>query len=246
MNLSSNVSSTYIASVFQTYVFTTIATFGLVTNIINIIVFKRILNKDKMYIYLLLFSVNDFFYLLLWSFFPFGYCDSLCSDEIDKDYFSQFVLLYFDNYITSCLAISNILIELVVSMQRLSIITNSKILKILRKISPYKTTAITSLISFMLYLNEVCFFKIGKIENTQNYYYIMPTEFESEYQISYIFSIIVQSFRGPVCLTLVLLVNSLIWYHFRKQMKRKSVIKSKLSKFIRFHFDLRFKKSNNL
>jgi hypothetical protein len=97
---------------------------GLFTLSINIKIFLNSQLTDHIYKYVLAESFVDLFYLGLLSAAPLFYIDS-----IKSAYLTQLYILVIFNYLTSCMAINNILIQLFISIQRLSIILNSSFLK---------------------------------------------------------------------------------------------------------------------
>jgi hypothetical protein len=91
---------------------------GLLTNIINIIVFSnKRLRNDKLNQYLLVHSITYFFYLLFCFFSFMIRCQTLWAKMYE---------LYIFNYFTSSLAIFCVLIELFISIERYLIVSNRK------------------------------------------------------------------------------------------------------------------------
>lgn len=101
--------------------------FGSVTNIINMSVFLNKNLKDSVYKYMLGISFIDFVYITLVGFEIAYRCGSSC-DYRFYDYSTQLYELIIIDYFTSCLALTNILIELYLSVDRLFLLSNSKFL----------------------------------------------------------------------------------------------------------------------
>jgi hypothetical protein len=94
-----------------------ICVFGLITNSLNIIVFLNKKMKDPSFKYMLCISISDFIYLGLLIFMPF--IQNIKSKEADL------YKTYIQDYFTSCLSMIGLFSEIVLSIQRYLILTNT-------------------------------------------------------------------------------------------------------------------------
>lgn len=97
---------------------------GIVTVCINIRVFLSAKLSDQTYKFLLVEACVDLLYLSLLSCSPLIY-----SPYFDNELAPKLYSLIIDDYLTSCMAFNNILIELFLSIQRLSIVLNRSFLR---------------------------------------------------------------------------------------------------------------------
>lgn len=194
---------------------------GLITVSVNILVFYQLRSKDTTYKFLLAEAIVDFNYLLLLSFLTFLYCGSPCF-SLASSLFGQLYSLAIDNYLTSCLAFHNILIELVLSLQRLFIITNKPWLSGISFIRIYIPIVISSLIFYapLLFLNRLI--RIGS-----NEYSIEPLLPENA--INWIVPTVLSSIRVFFATFVLFTINIVTFVHFKKHVKKKSMLTSKSS-----------------
>jgi hypothetical protein len=95
---------------------------GILTNVVNMFVFVDKQLKDPSYKYMLLLAVNNATYLFILLFLVFIKCGTVCDATFSHLFITNLYLFIFIDYFTSCLAINGILIELVLSVQRLYLI----------------------------------------------------------------------------------------------------------------------------
>jgi hypothetical protein len=128
-----------------------LAIFGFLTNLINIIVLLNPKMKDISFKYLLAISISDLSYLFLCS-YAFVY---ICPDcPLGNTYFTQIAVIYSSNYLTSVLAIFNIFLAIYLSLIRYSILKNKKYFQ---SINIYLVIASLFFIS-LIYYSPVLFF----------------------------------------------------------------------------------------
>lgn len=215
--------------IFNLGIYQTISVYGMITNIINIIIFRDPKFEDPIYIYLIAHSFADLFYLFFVFFSIFSYVSNFFLSFV-QSYTIMLCGLYLANYLTSCLAIFNILIELIVSFQRLLILINAKYHNYIRNISVRLVLLVLFIFSLLLYVHEIIFYQVYPIERNQtvgsNRYTISENKIGKEHlKIYKTIAICIQFFRGPVCLISMVIINSLTWFHFRKYLDKKSQIK---------------------
>ena len=128
-----------------------LAIFGFLTNLINIIVLLNPKMKDISFKYLLAISISDLSYLFLCS-YAFVY---ICPDcPLGNTYFTQIAVIYSSNYLTSVLAIFNIFLAIYLSLIRYSILKNKKYFQ---SLNIYLVIASLFFIS-LIYYSPVLFF----------------------------------------------------------------------------------------
>jgi hypothetical protein len=215
--------------------------FGIITNIINIVIFSDSNFANQIYIFLRLHSVVDVFYLINISICDHAFVKYYLPVKFVKSFFIQLTGLYLCNYLTSSLAIFNILIELLVSIQRFLILINAKYFILTKKKAAYIIIAVVFLTSLIVYLQEIIFFQVMPIDalhktnetNELVLYRIGKNSFGLKHgKIYENIAISVQIFRGPVCLIMMVLINSMTWYQFRKYLNKK--IEMKRSKHVTY------------
>ena len=134
--------------------------FGVIANGLNIAVFLNSKMQDVSFRYMLAISVSDLIYLVLCSYVSFLSCTD-CS--FTNNYATAFYSIVIDDYLTSCLGIFALFLDITLSLQRFFILKNKPFCN---KLS-YKTIIFVLLIIAFLYYMPVLFFKdIVKIQNT--------------------------------------------------------------------------------
>lgn len=116
----------YFIEVCWTYILPLICLFGLITNLLNMIVFVSISKlKETLYKYMLINSIVDFFYLIILSFISLSKCGSLCG-MIGNSYLAKFYELYLFFYLSNVLCVFNSLIEICFTLNRYLAISDLK------------------------------------------------------------------------------------------------------------------------
>jgi hypothetical protein len=195
--------------------------FGVITNLINIIIFSNKKFRDKTFTYLLYHSISEFVYLSLVCVTTIPYCASYCSDLFKSSLLSKLIILYIDSYFTSCLAIFAIFIEITISFQRYLVVSNSTFCGLIKNGSPHKISIFLFIISIVYYLPVLIFFRIKHSTLSSDVYELVQLSSIHSY-FSYMAIII----RGPICTLLLTIINFSTLVKFRKQMKKKAVIRS--------------------
>lgn len=132
--------------------FPSICSFGVLTNLINIVVFSNSKMRDPSFIYLLAISIGDLFYLVLEIY---GY-NELCTEcPLYKTYFTQLFSIYIDDFLTSSLAIFCIMVDIALSIQRYMTLLNKRCFQ---SINHRLIITILGIIALLYYL-PVAFFK---------------------------------------------------------------------------------------
>lgn len=212
--------------------FTTLRVIAILTSILNIIVFLNPMLKDSTYRLLLISSVNDLAYSLMVVVLflirdPF--CIIFCS--LSNQYFRYWLYIIIEDYLTSCLFMMNILIELLQSFKRYFVISNNKNSNTL---SVFYFVIYFFLFSFIFYSPVVFLNKVVFVNNT-NEYKVELTQFGISK-----FGRLIPFFLSLIRLTLATIVlfvlNVLTFVRFKKYFNRKSFLSEQNS----------FKNSTNL
>ena len=144
--------------------------FGILTNALNIFVFVNARLKEQIFKYMLTMSIIDLFYCILAITESFVLCHS-CS--FYNTIYRQICFIYILQYFQSCLAIMNIFIELIISMERYMIVRNSKYL---HSISAKIVLSTLCFISLCYYLPVLYVLDI-RLESESDVYSTSNTEF---------------------------------------------------------------------
>lgn len=125
-NMSSNPKTANLqidySDLINTFVIPTVCFFGMITSLINIIVFQMKNMNDVTYRYLTTNSICNFFYLTHCFFIFLPRCGMYCSFAFTI--VPQYFLYLFYNYIKGIFAISSIIIQIIVSLYRYFLIIN--------------------------------------------------------------------------------------------------------------------------
>ncbi len=121
-----------IKDVYWTFVLPCVCLFSLLTNTINILVFKSIKSRNVIYKYMLANSMFDQAYLLTVFFVFVIRCGQFC--DYENSYFAQFYAVYIYMYAANSLALFCILLEISILVQRYMHLTSKDYFKRINKI----------------------------------------------------------------------------------------------------------------
>jgi hypothetical protein len=207
--------------------------FGVLTNLINIIIFSNKTFKDKTFTYLLYHSISECTYLLLAYVTLISHCGNYCTYLFTKSLFIQLVKVYIDYYFTSCLAIFAIMLEITISLQRYLIVSNSTFCGLIKNGCPHKICLVLFIVSLFYYLPVLIFYRVVLLTTSPDVY--KPVLINDIYSYFSYTAIIV---RGPICTLILTIINFSTLIKFRNQMKRKAVIKCDASNNIKSNTNL--------
>jgi hypothetical protein len=201
---------------------------GVVTSLINAIIFSKTkMFKDKIFRYLLIHSIAEFFYFVVMLLFIIPYCNLLCPSSITQSYFAKVIVIYVDIYLSSVLAFFALIIEISITIQRYLVVTNWSLLW--QRHHYLKISGIVFLISLLVYSPEIFFNKIVKINETttsdswNNKYQLVETGYGNKYYKNY--SMFVNLLRGPIFVSALTILNLITLIKFKRTMKNKKQIK---------------------
>lgn len=200
--------------------FTVLRTVAILTSILNIIVFLNSMLKDSTYRLLLISSLNDLFYsilVVLLFLIREPFCFLFCSSS--NQYFRCVLYIFVENYLTSCLFMMNILIELLQSFKRLVVISNKKNVE---KFSITGVVIVIFVISFTFYTPVIFLNKIVHLNETDEYK-VEHTNFGKTNfgrMIPFFLSVI----RLGLATIVLFVINVFTFVHFKKYFNRKSFL----------------------
>jgi hypothetical protein len=195
-----------------------VCSFGLLTVSVNVKTFLNLELKDPTFRYLLVEAIADWTYLATLISVPFVYSSQFTL-------FSRLYSILIDDYLSSCLAINNILIELFISAQRLSIILNYQLLKR----APFKLTASIIACVSLLYYSPVLFLK--HIIATTNGFELEETLF-GQTECGRVFPVALSTLRLLLVTVCLSSVNILCLLKFRLYVTRKQNMMMKTTQAI--------------
>jgi hypothetical protein len=206
---------------------------GILSHIINIVVLISPVLKDINYKFMLANSVNNTFYLLLCGIYDFFLCPKGC-ERTEKPIHVLIYRMVIRDYILSCMAIFNLLIQIFLSLQRIFLVLNKNLLQ---NISVIKSILILASISLIFYSPILT---IQRIElshpnatlnkNTSVLYSIVQTEFGGS-AFGLQVRTIVSSLRIILATVILTITNFINFITFKRYFdKRKKLIKVNQSK----------------
>lgn len=217
-----------------------VALIGSLSQIINILVLLSPDLKDSSYKFMLANSVNNACYLLLCAIYPFFVCQSVCEIE-NQALFTLIYLIAIDEYLTSCMAVFNLLIQIFLSIQRIFLVTNNRFFQ---NISVIKSVSILAFVSLLFYspIFTIQNIELSQANTTVNHsesrlYSIVKTDFGSTTFGQHVRTIVssLRIFLATVLLTIVNTINFIVFKRYFN--KREKLIKTNLSKTV-FFYDL--------
>jgi hypothetical protein len=212
---------------FLSLMFIPVRFFGLISSLVNIIIFwhRRGGFKDNIFRLLLIHSISEFIYYVVTSFLLIAYCQ-YCSEIVKNSYFVEFIIIYFDRYLSSSLVLLSLLIEIAITIYRYLVVISYKTNHYNKDYS-LLITAILASVSFSIFIPELITYRIVKtpINSTTIDYGRELTQFGKENKVFYShYRVLVNILKGPICLSILTVFNLLTLFKFRKQMNYKKKI----------------------
>lgn len=202
------------------FFFSALSLIGATTSFINTILFLNLRLKDNVYKYYLISSIVDFSYMLIISFDVLLNCGTPCDllngNSLEKTIYT----IVFDDYLTSCLAIFNLIVELFVTIQRYLLISKHKTLQ---NQKPFRLMLLISVVSLVYYLPVLCLKKIIYSEN--NGYKLVYTSL-GDSKIGRIIPIFLSTIRFFIGSCLLLIINIFTVIKFKVYLREKNLIKA--------------------
>lgn len=214
-----------IQDILSTFILPIICYISLFSNILNIVVLFCLESKRKIYKYMLLKSIINSIYLFACSFIFLFKCGQFCND-LKHYYLVKWYQLYIFNYLTSCLGLLDLFIELIICFSRYAVISNEYYVKDRnKKMKRVGDCVIFILITFTLlfYIPNIINYSIIPINatnstftnitnGTNKYQLVLNSNFKSLYEI---FEPVNIYFRGLLMIGLIFLVRILASRKFK-------------------------------
>ncbi len=230
------------------YVMPYLCLFGILTNLINVVIFNNRRLTNSIYKFFLIHSIIDLIYLLLsfvYFFSKYSSTSFIIHQSSCLSYLINFIELYVFYILTSSLAIMLIFVEIIIALKRLFIVANLNLrihfklclislfsFSILLQI-PYSLSRQIVLSSSFKNNSINSSFSLSSSSSSKSYI-IVTNEFANQhvYMIAYSVSNICRGLVAPVVL---LILNLLICFKYKKQIRKKMQMKvMKRSKFGKF------------
>lgn len=197
---------------------------GALTVTTNIAVFLNRQLKDPTYTFLLAEACVDLCYVSMLAFYLMFRCGLSQCEQRKLQLPYQIYVLVVANYLTSCMAINNIIIELFLSVQRLCIISNWSFLQ---NISAPRGVLVILTISAVYYSPVLFLNKISSQTNAQgSVVFSLPlTDFGSS-ELGRITPAILITIRLSLATVGLFSVNLFMFFKFHKHLEKKSRLKA--------------------
>jgi len=209
--------------IYWTFLIPFICFFGTITNTISVVCLIKIPNNvqnGSMFKFMLSNSAINAVYEFLCGFIFLLRCGSLCNTNISHLELIIYNFVIWD-YLTSSMAILVNFNEIIMCIQRYSVIVNWKRFQFKRFNIIFSVLIFLSLI---VYLPRLFFRTINKKGSFNGEYQLVNTEFKSN-TIGFLLDILVSVIRGPVCLIIIITINILTGIKFVKLIKKKKALK---------------------
>nr|QVK45840.1 G protein-coupled receptor [Proales similis] len=209
---------------FWLYISPVISLLGVIANFLCLLGFWKLRLEHEIFMFMKLISLVDLFYLIFMALSFLPRCQPWC--RFSDDYLVQLYLLTIDYYLTSCMAIFNILIDLTISVQRFLIVSN---VKVFEKLRFWRIVIPIGLVSLVYYTPELFTKRIVQVQlsdterganSTRIGFALEPNAF-GETQASRLILSMLGIIRGPVSLVILLIVNAGTIIQFRSLLERK-------------------------
>lgn len=200
-------------------VLSSIGLIGILASSFNIIIFWNLRERDQIYKFYFFSSIADALYMTMISLYVLFSCGIPCENLNGKQLYRHVYMIVLDDYVTSCLAIYTILIELFITIQRYCMFTTNAILQTQR---PKIFMAIICLFSLVFYIPVLFLKKI--VHLGKNEYKIENTKFGLS-AAGRVIPIVLSSIRLFVASFLLLVINIFTLIKFKKYLKKKKAMK---------------------
>lgn len=200
-------------------IFSALGLVGVFTSVINFTIFWCLRKKDQIYKFYFFSSIADFLYMLMISVYVLFSCGSPCENLNSKKLYRQIYMIALDDYLTSCLAIYTIIIELFVTIQRYCMFTTKSYFQ---SQQPNIVMISTTVFSLVFYTPVVFLKKIVYLG--ENSYEIQYTKFGLS-KPGRVIPIVLSTIRLFIASIVLLVINIFTLVKFKKYLKKKQIIK---------------------
>jgi hypothetical protein len=212
-----------------------IAIIGLLACFICIIIFSTIIRSsqtnNKMFHYLLMKSICDFCYYLIYIIDIFFLCSSC--ELIKSTYFMQIFDKYFVHLMKQIFEMCTAFFEIFATIDCLISIKNKYTFFSSRKVF-FISSFLNFFIVILLYFEKIFLYRIVSIKNSPDHYKTVKTDFFNSVFFR-ITTVLYSVIRDSVCSILLVFFNILIFIEIKKSANRKSRLsRSHSSKAVAF------------
>jgi hypothetical protein len=224
---------------------------GILASLMNVLVLVNPKLKESLFRYLLVMAIVDMFYSLM--VFTLGFMSSLClpstSEMCGPNLYLTFLVMFIlmSDFLTSSLALMNILLEIFLTTQRMLMITNKK--SALRNASVTRVCWTLFGVSLLLYfpflfMNKIepampvsgvftnTTLKVNINQNRYNYRRVKSQFGDSEF--AFWFTVTVNGIRIFLVVGVLFVLNCVAVFKFHSYFYRKYAIKERSCKIIQF------------
>lgn len=209
MNSSASLNTTI--DFIYTFVIPSICFCGILANALNLFILNDPSLKNVIYKYLVINAISNLFYYTICFFIFLPRCGSFCT--ISHSYPPQFYLYLFYNYLKNIASYASILIELLVSLQRLAFVLNIQNFNINKScFISMVLIAISSILNLPLLLSK-------SLKFTSHYLVVLNEFGQSELGKSLV--IVISVTRGFVLISAILVANVVTVIKLKQRMDIK-------------------------
>lgn len=210
----------------NTFIVPIISAFGILTNLINVVVFSQKELKDVTFKYFKLQSLSNSIYLMIAFFLFVPRCGIYC--QISHTFTAQLYLYVFHTYIKGIFAILSICIQITVGFYRFLIVINHHNTS---KFQNYKLiTSFLLVFSIIFYLPNLITKKIqlnNEINNSSMTYTTNFTEFGQTNWGKWLVILVVTIFRGFIASAIIIIVGIITLIKLNKHINQSNKLKVK-------------------
>lgn len=219
---STNQTTTVYTVVWAQFIYSSICLFGAITVLINISVFSNRRLTDRTYQFLLVEAIVDLLYIVMMGCSSLINCGSPCASRTDT-LWAQIIRLCLYDYLTSCFAINNILIEIFLSLERLCIISNKQFMQKFN----FKPVILCIGVFSLIFYSPVLLLKRFY---TSDYvvYELLLTDFGAS-KIGHLIPGILSTIRLLLATVCLFTINMITFIKFKRHVKKKNKLKGNLS-----------------
>jgi hypothetical protein len=206
--------------IFWTFLIPMICFFGTLTNLISMISLAKMRTKNHMFKFMLSSSATSAIYNFLCGFIFLLRCGTMCNTNTARLELILYSFAIWD-YLTSSLAILISSIEIIMCIQRYSVIANWEKFQFKRfnLIFPILIS-----MSLLIYLPRIFFKTINEKAGKNNEFELVNTSFKTS-TLGIVLDILMSVIRGPVCLIIIIIINIFTGIKFVKLIKKKKKMK---------------------
>jgi hypothetical protein len=217
-----------IKDIYWTFVLPLICAFSILTCLINLIIFASLKSKNIIYKFMLYNSLSDIAYLFSVMFVFVMRCGQFC-DELKDSYAAKFYHHYIFTFVANSLGLFGILIEILISVQRIFFLTNKAFMD--------RTKINVTLIGFLTFSFVFCIpqlfaFEIKALQarkkSGQNETSLIYIRENVTPNMSFLFRNLVgiqTAFRLILIVCLIFTLNYLTFYFFTRHVRKKNRLK---------------------